>query len=173
MTIDTLSFYVNEAGVSRLLPTVKIATSAVHSMSSPPDIIQQTSAVDSASSSPAVYPGPCPTPESSSPSVGSNILHEPPPSPAIAYYTDCNAYHFVGTWDFSLHEISRCRDPRGGSVAIYLIVSECQRALDALTLHSTPYDANYVEGLYSGYTCSDDDSYPKAKGELENPAAQV
>jgi hypothetical protein len=106
-------------------------------------------------------------PESSFPSVGSNILGEPPPSPATAYYADCNAYHFVGTGVFSLHEISKCRDPRGGSVAIYLTVSKCQRSLDTLTLHSTPYDANYVEGLYSGYTCSNDDSYPEAKGGIE------
>jgi hypothetical protein len=173
MTIDTLSFYVNEAGISRLLPVVEIATSVVRSMSSPPDVVQQTPAVDSMSSLPAAYPGARPALESSSPSIGSNILCDPPPSPTTAYCADYDAYHFVGIGDFSLHEISRCGDPRGGSAAIYPTVSECQRALDALTLHSTPYDVNYVEGLYSDYPCSDDDSYHEAKGQLKNPAAQV
>jgi hypothetical protein len=40
------------------------------------------------------------------------------------------------------------------------MISECKRALNALTLHPTPYDPEYVEGLYSDYTCSDDDVYP-------------
>jgi hypothetical protein len=31
-----------------------------------------------------------------------------------------------------------------------------------------PYDPDYVEGLYSDYTCSDDDVYPKAKGKIGN-----
>jgi hypothetical protein len=47
------------------------------------------------------------------------------------------------------------------------MISECQRALDALTLHPTPYDPNYVEGLYSEYTCSGDDFYPETKGKVE------
>jgi hypothetical protein len=35
-----------------------------------------------------------------------------------------------------------------------------------------PYDPDYVEGLYSNYTCSDDDDdvYPKAKGKIGNSA---
>jgi hypothetical protein len=31
-----------------------------------------------------------------------------------------------------------------------------------------PYDPDYVEGLYSDYTCSDDDFYPEAKGKIGN-----
>jgi hypothetical protein len=31
-----------------------------------------------------------------------------------------------------------------------------------------PYDSDYVEGLYSDYTCSDDDVYPDAKGKIGN-----
>jgi hypothetical protein len=31
-----------------------------------------------------------------------------------------------------------------------------------------PYDPDYVEGLYSNYTCSDDDVYPEAKGKIGN-----
>jgi hypothetical protein len=73
----------------------------------------------------------------------------------------------VGAGDFSSHEIAGCEDPRGGTVAVYLTISECDRALNALTLRTTPYDPDYVEGLYSDYTCSDDDDdvYPEAKGK--------
>jgi hypothetical protein len=34
-----------------------------------------------------------------------------------------------------------------------------------------PYDPEYVEGLYSDYTCSDDDVYPEAKGKIGNSAS--
>jgi hypothetical protein len=34
-----------------------------------------------------------------------------------------------------------------------------------------PYDPKYVDGLYSDYTCSDDDVYPKAKGKIGNSAS--
>jgi hypothetical protein len=55
-----------------------------------------------------------PKPEASTPSVGSNDFEHPPPSPTTAYCVDCDAYHYVGTGDFSLHEIAGCEDPRGG-----------------------------------------------------------
>jgi hypothetical protein len=90
-------------------------------------------------------------------------------STTIPYHRICidyDAYHFVGSGDFS-HEISGCGDPRGGTAAIYPTVSKCQRALKALTLQSPPYDPNYVEGPYSDYTCSDDNFYPKTKGKVE------
>jgi hypothetical protein len=74
----------------------------------------------------------------------------------------------VGVEDFSSHEIAGCEDPRGGTAAIYPTISECEQALSALTLHLMPYDPNYVEGLYSDYTCSDDDIYPEAKGKIDN-----
>jgi hypothetical protein len=75
----------------------------------------------------------------------------------------------VGARDFSLHEIAGCEDPRGGTAAVYPTISECERALNALTLRTTPYDPDYVEGLYSDYTCSDgDDVYPEAKGKIGN-----
>jgi hypothetical protein len=79
----------------------------------------------------------------------------------------------VGAEDFSSHEIAGCEDPRGGTAAIYLTISECERALNALTLRPTPYDLDYVEGLYSDYTCSDDDDniYPEAKGKIGNSAS--
>jgi hypothetical protein len=34
-----------------------------------------------------------------------------------------------------------------------------------------PYDPEYVEGLYSDYTCLDDDVYPEAKGKIGNSAS--
>jgi hypothetical protein len=75
----------------------------------------------------------------------------------------------VGAGDFSSHEIAGCEDPQGGSAAVYPTISECERALNALTLHTAPYDPDYVEGLYSDYTCSDDDDvYPEAKGKIGN-----
>jgi hypothetical protein len=77
----------------------------------------------------------------------------------------------VGAGDFSSHEITGCEDPQGGTAAIYLTISECERALNALTLHPTPYDPDYVEGLYSDYTWSDDDVYPEAKGKIGNSAS--
>jgi hypothetical protein len=78
----------------------------------------------------------------------------------------------VGAGDFSSHEITGCEDPQGGITAIYPTISECERALNALTLRPTPYDPDYVEGLYSDYTCSDnDDVYPEAKGKIGNSAS--
>jgi hypothetical protein len=81
----------------------------------------------------------------------------------------------VGTGDFSSHEIAGCEDPRGGTAAVYPTISECERALNALTLCTAPYDPDYIEGLYSDYTCSndddDDDVYPKAKGKIGNSAS--
>jgi hypothetical protein len=77
----------------------------------------------------------------------------------------------VGTGDFSPHEISGCEDPRGGTAAIYPTISECEWALDALTLQPISYDPDYVEGLYSGYTCSDNNFYPEAKGMIGNSSS--
>jgi hypothetical protein len=112
-------------------------------------------------------------PKTSTPSVGSNDFEEPPPSPAIAYCVDCDAYHYVGTRDFSSHEIAGCEDSRGGTTAVYPTISECERAPNALTLRTAPYDRDYVEGLYSDCTCSDDDDdvYPEAKGKIGNSAS--
>jgi hypothetical protein len=59
----------------------------------------------------------------------------------------------------------------GGTIAICPTIFECERALNALTLHPTPYDPDYVEGLYLDYTCSDDDVYPEAKEKIGNSAS--
>jgi hypothetical protein len=111
--------------------------------------------------------------EDSTPSVGSNGFENPSPSPNTAYCVDCDAYHYVGARDFSSHEIAGCEDPRGRTTAVYPTISECERALNALTLHTAPYDPEYVEGLYSDYTCSDDenDVYPEAKGKIGTSAS--
>jgi hypothetical protein len=111
--------------------------------------------------------------ETSTPLVGSNDFEDPPPSPTTAYCVECDAYHYVGAEDFSSHEIAGCEDPRGGTAAIYPMISECEWALNAHMLRPTPYDPDYVEGLYSDYTCSDDDDdiYPEAKGKIGNSAS--
>jgi hypothetical protein len=113
--------------------------------------------------------------KTSTPSVGSNDFEDPPPSPTTAYCVDCDAYHYVGAGDFSSHEIAGCEDPRGGTTDVYPTISECDRALNALTLRTTPYDPDYVEGLYPDYTCSDDDDdvYPEAKGKIGNSASSA
>jgi hypothetical protein len=72
--------------------------------------------------------------ESSSPSVGSNNFQDPPPSPTTTYCIDCDAYHFVGDGDFSLHEIVVYEDPRGGTATVYPTISECKQDLNAITL---------------------------------------
>jgi hypothetical protein len=113
--------------------------------------------------------------KTSTPSVRSNDFEDPPPSPTTAYCVDCDAYHYVGAGDFSSHEIADCEDPRGGTAAVYPTISECDRALNALTLRVAPYDPDYVEGLYSDYICSDDDDdvYPEAKGKIGNSASSA
>jgi hypothetical protein len=87
--------------------------------------------------------------ETSTPSVGSNDFQDLPPSPTTAYCVECIAYHFLGIGDFSNREIAGCEDPHGSTAAIYPMISECERALNALTLQPTPCDPDYVEGLYS------------------------
>jgi hypothetical protein len=79
----------------------------------------------------------------------------------------------VGARDFLSHQIAGCEDPRGGTTAIYPTISEYERALNALMLCPMPYDPDYVEGLYSDYTCFDDDDdiYPEAKGKIGNSAS--
>jgi hypothetical protein len=77
----------------------------------------------------------------------------------------------VGSGDFSPHEIYGSEDLCRGTAAIYPMISECERALDALTLQPTPYDPNYVEGLYLDYTFSNGDLYPDAKGMISNSSS--
>jgi hypothetical protein len=79
----------------------------------------------------------------------------------------------VGAKDFSSHEIAGCEDPQRGTAAFYPMIAECERALNTLTLCPMPYDPDYIEGLYSDYTCSDDDDdvYPEGKRKIGNSAS--
>jgi hypothetical protein len=157
------NFHVDNDGVAELISV---------SDSVPPATTPSTPPVIEGNPSTIAPPAPLekgPRPNDSTPSVGSNDFEDPPPSPTTAYCADCDAYHFVGARDFSPHEIASCEDPRGGTAAIYPMISECEWALNALTLRTAPYDPDYVEGLYSDYTCSDDDDvYPEAKGKIGN-----
>jgi hypothetical protein len=164
MAFGLFNFHVDSDGVAKLIsvsdstpPMVKTSTPPAVG-GNPPTIVLLASSEEESRL------------KTSTPSVGSNNFEEPPPSPATAYYVDCDAY--VGTGDFSSHEIAGCEDPRGGTAAVYPMISECEWDLNALTLRTAPYDPDYVEGLYSDYICSDDDNdvYPEAKGKIGNSA---
>jgi hypothetical protein len=163
MAFGLFNFHVDNDGVTELI-------SIGDSM--PPAMAPTTSPVAEGNPSATAPPMSLeeePRPKDSTPSVGSNDFEAPPPSPTTAYCADCDAYHFVGAEDFSSHEIAGCEDPQGGTAAIYLTISECERALNALMLRTTPYDPDYIEGLYSDYICSDDDNvYPEGKGKIGN-----
>jgi hypothetical protein len=166
MAFGLFNFHVDNDGVAKLISV---------SDSTPPAADPSASPVVEGNPSTTMPLAPSeeePRPETSTPSVGSNDFQDPPPSPTTAYCVECDAYHFVGAGDFSSYKIAGCDDPRRGTAAIYPMISECKRALNALTFHPTPYDPDYVEGLYSDYTCSDDDVvYPEAKGKIGNSAS--
>jgi hypothetical protein len=149
MAFGLFNFYVGDASISELISMTDSIAPAADSVA--PSVTVTQLAVEN-TSPPTSLPASVemdPALESSTPSVRSNDLHDPPSSPTTTYYVDCDAYHSVGTGDFSSHEISGCEDACGGTAAIYLTISECERALDALTLQLAPYDRDYVEGLYS------------------------
>jgi hypothetical protein len=163
MAFGLFKFHVDSDGVAELISV---------SDSMPPATSPSTSPVIEGNPSVTMPLAPLeeePRPKASTPSVGSNDFEAPPPSPTTAYYVDCDTYHFVGAGYFLSHEIAGCEDPREGTAAVYPTISECERALNALTLRTAPYDPDYIEGLYSHYTCSDDDDvYPEAKGKIGN-----
>jgi hypothetical protein len=160
MAFGLFNFPVDNNGVAELISV---------SDSAPPATALSTSPVIEGNPSMTIPLAPSqeePRVKISTPSVGSNDFEDPPPSATTAYCVDCDVYHYVGTGDFSSHEIAGYEDPRGGTTAVYPTISKCERALNALTLRTAPYDPDYVEGLYSDYTCSDDDDdiYPEARG---------
>jgi hypothetical protein len=165
MAFGLFNFHVDGGGVAKLISISK-STPPVADPSTPPAIGNAPSIT-----TPLMPSVEDPRLETSTPSVGSNDFQDPPPSPTTAYCVECNAYHFVGAGDFSSHEITGCKDPRGGIATIYPMISECERAINALMLHPTPYDPDYVKGLHSDYTCSDDDVYPEANGKIGNSAS--
>jgi hypothetical protein len=163
MAFGLFNFHVDNDGVAELI-SVGDSVPPATTPSTPPVIEGNPSAI-----APLAPLGRKPRPNDSTPSVGSNDFKDPPPSPTTAYCADCDAYHFVGAGDFLSHEIAGCEDPQVGTAAVYPTISECKQALNALTLRTTPYDPDYVEGLYSDYICSDDDDvYPEAKGKIGN-----
>jgi hypothetical protein len=166
MAFGLFSFHVDNNGVAELISVGDSAPPAT--TPSKPPVTEGNPSV-TAPLAPLAPLEEEPGPEDLTPSVGSSDFKDPPPSPTNAYCANCDAYHFMGAGDFSSHEIAGCEDPRGGTAAVYPTISECKRALNALTLRTAPYDPDYVEGLYSDYTCSDDDDvYPEAKGKIGN-----
>jgi hypothetical protein len=159
LAIGSFNIYVDYISVSKLISMTNSIVPAADSVAPPTAVMQLAVKNTSSPTSPPASAETNPALESSTPSVRSNDLQDPPPSPTTAYCVDCDAYHFLGTRDFSSHEIFGCEDPCRGTVAIYPTISECKQALDALMLQLAPYDPDYVEGLYSEYTCSDDDFY--------------
>jgi hypothetical protein len=165
MAFGLFNFHVDNDGVAELI-SVSDSTPPAADTSTSPAIEDAPSIIEPSAPSEEE-----PRLETSTPSVRSNDFQDPPPSPTTAYCVDCDAYHFVGAGDFSSHEIASCEDPQGGIAAVYSTIFECERALNALTLRPMPYDPDYVEGLYSDYTCLDNDVYPEAKGKIGNSAS--
>jgi hypothetical protein len=162
MTFGLFNFHVDDDGTAELISIIEPAPPATNLDT--PLAVESTPSTTMPPTSAEVDP----MLETSIPSVGSNDFQDPPLSPTTTYCVECDTYHFMGIGDFSPHKIAGCEDPRGGTAAIYPTISECERALNALTLQPTPYDPDYVEGLYSDYTFSDDDVYPKAMGKIGN-----
>jgi hypothetical protein len=134
MTFGLFNFHVDDDGAAELISIIDPATPTA-------DLVTQLTVENI----PSITPPPMlakvdPMLESSTPSVRSNNFQDLPPSPTIAYCVECDAYHFVGDRDFSLHEIAGCEDPHGGTAAVYPTISKCERALNALMLQPAPYD---------------------------------
>jgi hypothetical protein len=143
MTFGLFNFHVDDDGADELISIIDPATPAAD-LDTPP-AIKSTPSTTTTPMSAEVDP----MLETSTPSVRLNDFQDPPPSPTTAYCVECDAYYFVGIGDFPPHEIAGYQDPRGDTAAIYPTISECEHALNALTLQPTPYDPDYVEGLYS------------------------
>jgi hypothetical protein len=105
MAFGLFSFHVDNNGVAELISVGDSAPPAT--TPSTPLVIEgnPSATVPLASLAPLEEE---PRLEDSTPSVGSNDFEDPPPSPTTAYCADCDAYHFVGTGDFSSHEIAGC-----------------------------------------------------------------
>jgi hypothetical protein len=111
MAFGQFSFHVDNNGVAEL---ISVGDSA------PPATITGAQPATRGNLSVTTPPAPStpleeePRLEELTPSVGSNGFEDPLPSPTAAYCIDCDAYYYVGTGDFSSHEIAGCEDPRGG-----------------------------------------------------------
>jgi hypothetical protein len=125
LAIDSLTLHVDGAGISRLLPAVETIMLAADSEVPSATITQQAVKNIPSSASPPSSAGMDQALQTSTLSLGSNTIQDPPPSPTTTYCVDCDAYDFVGSGYFSPHEIFGCEDPHGGTAAIYLTIYEC------------------------------------------------
>jgi hypothetical protein len=107
MTLGLFIFHVDNDGAAELISIIESAPLAADP--STPLAIRGAPST----TMPPMPPEEDPRLETSAPSVGSNDFQDPPPSPTTAYCVECDTYHFVGTGDFSSHEITGCEDPRG------------------------------------------------------------
>jgi hypothetical protein len=123
MAFGLFNFHVDNDGVAKRI-SVGDSTSPASAPSAAPVIEGNPSAI-----TPLAPSEEEPRLETLTPSVGSNDFEDPPPSPTTAYCVDCDAYHYVGARDFLSHKIAGCEDPRGGTAAIYPMISECEWAL--------------------------------------------
>jgi hypothetical protein len=146
MTFGLFNFHMDDDGATELISIIDPATPAADLVVPSTKVTQLAVENTPSSTSLPTSAKADPMLESSTLLVGSNNFQDPPPSPTIAYCIDCDAYHFVGDGDFSLHEITGCEDPRRGTAVVYPMISECKRALNALMLQLAPYDPDYVEG---------------------------
>jgi hypothetical protein len=140
MAFGLFNFHVDDVGVVEFISMTDLATPAADPAIPSTKVTQLTVENTTSSTSPPTSAKADLVLEPSTPSVGPNDFQDPPPSPATAYYDNCDAYHFVGDGDFSLHKIAGCEDPHGGNAAVYPTISDCERALNALTLQPAPYD---------------------------------
>jgi hypothetical protein len=109
MAFGLFNFHVDSNGAMELL-SISESAPLVAEMTKPPAIGGKPR-----TSAPLAPSEEEPKLKTSTPSVGSNNFEDPPPSPTTAYCVDCDAYHYVGTGDFSSHEIAGCEDPREGA----------------------------------------------------------
>jgi hypothetical protein len=141
MTFRLFNFHVDDDSTAEVISIIDPATPAADLDT--PLAVESTPSTIAPPTSAKVDP----MLEISTPSVRSNDFQDPPPSPTTAYCVECDSYHFMGIGDFSPHKIAGYEDPCGGIAAVYPMISECERALNALTLQPTPYDPDYVEGV--------------------------
>jgi hypothetical protein len=107
MAFGLFNFHVDSDGVTELI-SVSDSTPPVAEIGTPPAVGRNPSTIVLLAPSEEE-----PRLKTSTPLVRLNDFEEPPPSPATAYCVDCDAYHYVGTGDFSSHDIAGYEDPRG------------------------------------------------------------
>jgi hypothetical protein len=105
MTLGLFNFHMDDDGATELISIIK-STPLVADLNTPLAI-----GGTPLTATPPMSSEEDPRLETSTPLVWLNDFQDPPPSPTTAYCIECDAYHFVGTRDFSPHEIAGCEDP--------------------------------------------------------------